>query len=517
MKRYGLLLLLIFVVSGLIWRPAAAAEAKGDLAGLTVSERMDGTEKAVQTITVKKTEYSKKLNSAPFVVKAETDGDGVLTWESLNPEVITIDRETGMLAYAGTGTARIRIQASATANYEEAEAFVTIKVTKPSGTSFKKVTALGKKKVKYTWNKTSGVTGCQIQYSKSSTFASGNKSLKVAGADTLSKTITMPEAEKKYYVRIRTYVTIGDKTWCSAWSETQSVTTKLLMENWVRIPRAGYEPDFTISGCKYYYTSANNSKETLYTLYKMDSKGNEKKLMTFQGAGNFTYFYTDSDYIVVNERMTYGGVVFRYNMDGSGKTMLVDLRTTKGGCLISSLAIYKNTIYYTYSSGFTYYPDTYKVKVIGDTRKTTTNKTVAIKGMGVNSNFYKRYIPLTASSGKPIKIYDAAKDVTRTLTTSQAYYERAGEYWYFAKFAKTTSGKGRYTIYRKPISAAGTAEQVASYVYKGNDVHDILHIDEEGVYYLAYDNDNPFATVMYSFKEKKIVKSDYFPLSDKYL
>ena len=139
-------------------------------------------------------------------------------------------------------------------------------------------------------------------------------------------------------------------------------------------------------------------------------------------------------------------------------------------------------MYYTYSSGFTYYPDTYKVKVIGDTKKTTSSKTVAFKGTGVNNDFYKRYIPFTTSAGKPIKTYDAAKDVFRTLTTSKAYYERVGEYWYFAKYAKTTAGKGRYTIYRKSISAAGTAEQIASYVYKGNEVHDTLHIDEEGVY-----------------------------------
>ena len=500
LKRYVFLILLCLLTAGMVWRPATA----------------EGN-KEVQNVTVKKAEYSKKINSAPFIVKAETDGDGALTWESLNPEVVTIDSSTGMLAYAGTGTAQIRISAAETEHYAAGEAFVTVKVGKPSGTSFKKVTALGKKKVKFTWNQTSGVTGYQIQYSKSATFASGNKSLKVSGADTLVKTITMPEPEKKYYVRIRTYVTAGDKNYCSAWSDSQTVTTKLLMENWVRIPRMGYEPDFTISGCRYNYTSEDNSKGTLFTLYRFDSQGNEKKLMTFQGAGNFTYFYTDGDYILVNDQKQYGSVLVRYNMDGSGKTMLVDMRTSKGGNLITSLAVYKNTVYYTYSYGFTYYPDTYKVKVVGDSKKTPSNKTRAFKGMKVTNDFYKRYLPFGTDKGKPIKIYDAASDVFRTLTTSQVKYKRAGNYWYFAKFAKTSSDKGRYTVYRKKLSGAGSAEQVASFIYKGTGLDAIIHMDEEGVYFLAYDAEHPFATVMYSFKEKKIVDSDYFPLSDKYL
>lgn len=73
------------------------------------------------------------------------------------------------------------------------------------------------------WNKNSKATGYQIQYSTSSTFASGNKSVKVTSNATVTKKITSLTKGKTYYVRVRNYKTKGDKTYYSAWSEKKSV------------------------------------------------------------------------------------------------------------------------------------------------------------------------------------------------------------------------------------------------------------------------------------------------------
>lgn len=96
----------------------------------------------------------------------------------------------------------------------------------PPKTSISKLTA-GKKAFTVKWTKkTTQVTGYEIQYSTSSTFAKGNKTIKVTSAKTVSKTISKLTGGKKYYVRIRTYKTVNKVKYYSDWSAKKSVTTK---------------------------------------------------------------------------------------------------------------------------------------------------------------------------------------------------------------------------------------------------------------------------------------------------
>lgn len=77
------------------------------------------------------------------------------------------------------------------------------------------------------WKKqTAQTTGYQIQYSTSASFKSGNKTVTVKGASAVSKKIVKLGAGKTYYVRIRTYRTVGEKNYYSAWSAKKSVKTK---------------------------------------------------------------------------------------------------------------------------------------------------------------------------------------------------------------------------------------------------------------------------------------------------
>ena len=89
-----------------------------------------------------------------------------------------------------------------------------------------KVTARKKKSLKLSWKKDKTVTGYQIQYSTSRTFASGNKAVGVAGAATVSRVIGSLTKGKTYYVRIRTYKTVGKTKYYSTWSAAKTVTTK---------------------------------------------------------------------------------------------------------------------------------------------------------------------------------------------------------------------------------------------------------------------------------------------------
>lgn len=102
---------------------------------------------------------------------------------------------------------------------------------KPKTTSISQLTA-GKKKFNAKWKKQkSQTTGYQIQYSTSSKFAAKTtKAATVSNNKTTAKTVSKLKANKKYYVRIRTYKTVkvnGKNTKIySSWSKAKTVKTK---------------------------------------------------------------------------------------------------------------------------------------------------------------------------------------------------------------------------------------------------------------------------------------------------
>lgn len=99
-------------------------------------------------------------------------------------------------------------------------------VINPKPTTLSSVTA-GTGKMTVKWAKmTAQTTGYQIQYSTSSTFASGNKTVTVSSNTTTGKSITNLTKGKKYYVRIRTYKTVGSTKYYSAWSAKKYATIK---------------------------------------------------------------------------------------------------------------------------------------------------------------------------------------------------------------------------------------------------------------------------------------------------
>ena len=100
----------------------------------------------------------------------------------------------------------------------------------PKGTSVSKVTA-AKKGFKVTWKKqTTQTKGYEVQYSTSSNFKKGNKTVTVGKNKTTTKSVSKLSAKKKYYVRVRTYKTVKvngkNVKLYSGWSKAKSVTTK---------------------------------------------------------------------------------------------------------------------------------------------------------------------------------------------------------------------------------------------------------------------------------------------------
>lgn len=85
---------------------------------------------------------------------------------------------------------------------------------------------LGKQFKGWVMNKqTTQTTGYQIQYATKSNFK-GGKTVLVNKNKTTSKTISKLKANKKYYVRIRTYKTIKGVKYYGNWSGRKSAKTK---------------------------------------------------------------------------------------------------------------------------------------------------------------------------------------------------------------------------------------------------------------------------------------------------
>lgn len=117
-------------------------------------------------------------------------------------------------------------KAATKAKYSRSGAYIDSTQKKPT---VKKLTK-GKKSVKVTWKKVTGIAGYQINISTSKKFNKELSSYTVNKKSAKTKTIKGLKAKKTYYVRIRTYkkAKINGKTVkvYSKWSATKSVKTK---------------------------------------------------------------------------------------------------------------------------------------------------------------------------------------------------------------------------------------------------------------------------------------------------
>ena len=101
----------------------------------------------------------------------------------------------------------------------------------PKGTAVKSLTA-AKKALTVNWTKQgtkmskSYVTGYQIQLATDKKFKKNVKNVTVKGYRAVSKKVTGLKAKTNYYVRIRTYMKVGTKTYYSSWSGAKVKKTK---------------------------------------------------------------------------------------------------------------------------------------------------------------------------------------------------------------------------------------------------------------------------------------------------
>ena len=95
----------------------------------------------------------------------------------------------------------------------------------PKGPALSKLTSR-KKALTATWKKQAVQTsGYELQYSTNAKFK-GAKTLNIKGSKTTGATVSKLKSNKKYYVRIRAYKTVGKAKYYSTWSKSKSVKIK---------------------------------------------------------------------------------------------------------------------------------------------------------------------------------------------------------------------------------------------------------------------------------------------------
>lgn len=180
---------------------------------------------AAQTITAPSS-ISKVIGSKAFNIAAKTNGNGKLSYKSTNTKVATVTAK-GVIKVKGYGTTNIVITASATSTYKKAQKVCKLTVTPKMQKLKKAKRSSSGKKIALKWNKDKTVKGYQIMYSTDKAFKKNVKNVVVKKNKTTSKTISKGINKKKtYYIKVRSFVKVGNTTIYGPASKTKKVAKR---------------------------------------------------------------------------------------------------------------------------------------------------------------------------------------------------------------------------------------------------------------------------------------------------
>ncbi len=155
-----------------------------------------------------------KKSAQTFRLNVRATG-GRLTFQS-DDRNVKVDKY-GKVTVAKNFVGRAIITAKASGADHQSTSFkITVRID-PAGTTISKLRNLRGRKVSIKWKKNTQVSGYQIQYATDRRF-SGARTKTIAGKAKTGKTYTGFAKRKTYYVRIRTYKTVGGVKYYSAWS-----------------------------------------------------------------------------------------------------------------------------------------------------------------------------------------------------------------------------------------------------------------------------------------------------------
>ena len=176
---------------------------------------------ASRTATAQKFTWTKTAGVTGYQVQLLNSANKQVQLKATTANAFTFSKLTAGTTYK----ARVRfyIKAADGKNYFGAWSALVTSPTLPAASAISKLTP-AKKAFTAQWKKVS-VTGYQLQYATNAKFTKATTKT-IKGAAKVKLAIKTPKGGTRYYVRIRTYKTIGGKNYYSAWSGAKSVTTK---------------------------------------------------------------------------------------------------------------------------------------------------------------------------------------------------------------------------------------------------------------------------------------------------
>lgn len=118
-------------------------------------------------------------------------------------------------------------------------AYQSLLYLKPGSVRFTKAAKSTKMTVK--WSRNAAAGGYQIQYA-TNRFFHGAKTVTISKNKTTSKSISKLAKNKTYYVRVRSYLKKGGKTYYSSWTESSNVkSTKTAKNTIVKVKKKNFE------------------------------------------------------------------------------------------------------------------------------------------------------------------------------------------------------------------------------------------------------------------------------------
>jgi hypothetical protein len=179
------------------------------------------TDKEATTDIVKAKDLTLTLSATKYTYdgKAKTP---TVTLKDKNGKVVSKSNYTvkysgghkNVGTYKATVTLKGNYSGTLTANYK----------INPKGTSLTKMYKRNKGFTAMWKQQGTQTTGYQVQYSTNSKFTNA-KTVSVTKTNKISKRVTGLKGKTKYYVRVRTYKTVGSTKYYSDWSKAKSVTT----------------------------------------------------------------------------------------------------------------------------------------------------------------------------------------------------------------------------------------------------------------------------------------------------
>lgn len=171
---------------------------------------------AVNSITAANVKKTQSTKTQTFYLGAKVKDKAKLSYTSGSKKVTVNSNGKVTIAANYTGKVAVTITAAATRNYKASKKTVTITVI-PSATTITKCTTTKTGKADIQWKKNSFATGYEIQYSTDKTFKNGVKTKTITKASTTKCTITGLANKRTYYIRIRTYKSVGKQKLYSSW------------------------------------------------------------------------------------------------------------------------------------------------------------------------------------------------------------------------------------------------------------------------------------------------------------